>query len=76
MRKYERRQKAKVDRVLLDLRDERDHLSIRISLLTDREPVDVAELTAMQRNLALLDNRIARQLSLPEMHGLDPVPVR
>ena len=76
MRKYERRQKAKVDRVLLDLRDERDHLSIRISLLNDREPVDVAELTAMQRNLALLDNRIARQLSLSDTHSLDRVPVR
>ena len=74
MRKYERREKAQVDRVLLDLRDERDHLSIRISLLKDREPIDFAVLTVMQRNLALLDNRIARQLSLPDTYPVERAP--
>lgn len=63
MRKYERRERAAVDRVLLDLHDERDHLSIRISLFRDRPLVDAAALSAMQRNLALLDNRIAKHSS-------------
>ena len=56
MRKYE----AKLDRALIDLRDERDDLSIQINLLQDRDDVDCAELGAMQRNLGLIDQRIAR----------------
>ena len=59
MRRYEKRAKAPVDRALVDLRDQRDHLSIQISLLKDADVVDPAALIMMQRNLSLLDNRIS-----------------
>ena len=56
MRKYE----AKLDRALIDLRDERDDLSIQINLLQDRDRTDLAELMTLQHDLGLLDQRIAR----------------
>ena len=59
MRRYEKREKAPVDRALIDLHDQRDHLSIQISLLRDADVVNPAALLAMQRNLSALDNRIS-----------------
>lgn len=53
------------DRTLIDLRDERDHLSIQISLLKDGERTDPAVLFGLQRELELLDRRIAK-------HGREP----
>ena len=65
MRRYEKRDKAPVDRALVDLHDQRDHLSIQISLLKDADIVDSAALLAMQRNLSLLDNRISMHRASP-----------
>lgn len=62
MRKYE----AKLDRALVDLRDERDDLSIQINLLQDRDQVDPAELGTLQRNLGLIDRQIARHKGIIE----------
>ena len=56
MRKYE----AKLDRALIDLRDERDDLSIQINLLQDRDRTDPAKLGTLRRDLGLLDQRIAK----------------
>lgn len=53
MREYET-----TDRVLIDLRDERDHLSIQISLLKDGDRIDPGVLSTLQRNLGILDRRI------------------
>ena len=65
MRRYEKREKAPVDRALVDLHDQRDHLSIQISLLKDGEVVDPAALIMMQRKLSLLDSRISTHRASP-----------
>ena len=54
MRAYE-----PTDRVLIDLRDQRTDLAITISLLKDGDQPDTAELFRLQRDLELLDRRIA-----------------
>ena len=60
MRAYE-----PTDRVLIDLRDQRTDLAIRISLLKDRDQPDATELFGLQRDLELLDRRIAAHRSVP-----------
>ena len=54
MRAYE-----STDRALIDLRDQRTDLSVRISLLKDGDKPDQGELSRLQRDLDLLDRRIA-----------------
>ena len=47
------------DRALIDLRDQRADLAIRISLLKDGDLPDKIELFRLQGDLELLDRRIA-----------------
>ena len=54
MRAYET-----TDRALIDLRDQRTDLAVRISLLKDGDKPDQVELSRLQRDLDLLDRRIA-----------------
>lgn len=58
MRTYE-----PTDRVLIDLRDQRTDLAIRISLLKDSEQPDPRVLHGLQRDLELLDRRIVTHRS-------------
>ena len=53
MRSYE-----PTDRALIDLRDRRTDLAIRISLLKDGDQPDQLLLSRLQRDLELLDRRI------------------
>jgi hypothetical protein len=48
------------DRALIDLRDKRADLSIRISLLKHSESPNIGEVVGLERQLELLDQRIAR----------------
>ena len=48
------------DRALIDLRDKRTDLSIRISLLKDGEDPTTGELVGLERQLELLDQRISK----------------
>jgi hypothetical protein len=61
MRTYE-----PLDRTLIDLRDERDHLSIRISLLKHSDQPDPSVLFGLQRDLEILDRRIDKQTRAPD----------
>ena len=56
------------DRALIDLRDERTDMAIRVSLLKNSEQPDEQLLFRMQRDLELLDRRIATYKS---PRGLD-----
>ena len=58
MRKYERRDMTRADRTLIDLRGQRDDLSIQISLYRDGDVINPAVFSTMQRDLRLLDDRI------------------
>ncbi|HKC02967.1 MAG TPA: hypothetical protein VKC17_06660 [Sphingomicrobium sp.] len=60
MRKYEHRETTAADRTLIDLRDQRDHLSIQLSLLDDGDVIDPGVRATMKRNLWLLDDRITK----------------
>lgn len=60
------RQFESTDRGLIDLRDERDHLDIQISLFKDGDRPDPAVLIRLQRDLDLLDLRIARRTRAPD----------
>ena len=51
------------DRTLIDLRDQRTDLAIRISLLKDSDQPDEQLLSRLQRDLELLDRRIASHRS-------------
>ena len=62
MRAYE-----PTDRVLIDLRDQRTDLAIRISLLKDRDQPDRTELSGLKRDLELLDRRIAKHRIEPSV---------
>jgi hypothetical protein len=55
------------DRALIDLRDQRTDLAIRISLLKDSDQPDLLLLSQLQRDLELLDRRIATHRSAPEI---------
>lgn len=48
------------DRALIDLRDKRTDLSIRISILKDGDNPNLGEVVGLERQLELLDQRIAR----------------
>ena len=60
MRKYERHEPKRVDPALIDLRDQRDQLSIEISLLEDKDDVDPSVLFTMHDALWHLDARILK----------------
>jgi len=62
MRSYE-----PTDRALIDLRDQRIDLAIRISLLKDGDLPDQLLLSRLQRDLELLDRRIATHRSALEI---------
>ena len=62
MRSYE-----PTDRALIDLRDRRTDLAIRISLLKDGDQPDKLLLSRLQRDLELLDRRIATHRSAPDI---------
>lgn len=62
MRTYET-----TDRALIDLRDRRTDLAIRISLLKDGDQPDQLLLSRLRRDLELLDRRIATHRSAPEI---------
>jgi chorismate mutase len=47
------------DRALIDMRDERDHLSVQLSLLKDTQRSSPAEISRVQRELNVLERRIA-----------------
>jgi hypothetical protein len=51
---------------LITLREERDHLSIQISLLKDSANPDPMQLFEMQRQMDLLDRRIERHRLAPD----------
>ena len=53
------------DRVLIDLRDKRTDLAIRISLIKDSEHPDQSIVFTLQGELELLDRRIATFRSEP-----------
>jgi|KBSMisStaDraftv2_1062788.scaffolds.fasta_scaffold638441_2 hypothetical protein len=48
-------------RSLIDLRDERDDLSVRLSLLEDNRLTPPAELFRLKQDLAVLERRIAKE---------------
>ena len=52
-------------RALIDLRDERDDLSIRLNLLEEDRLTAPSELLRMKRDLAVLERRIADQKRVP-----------
>ena len=60
MRTYE-----PTDRALIDLRDQRTDLAVRISLLKDSDQPDKNVLFVLQRDLEILDRRIAAHRSSP-----------
>jgi len=47
------------NRLLIDLRDQRTDLAIRIGLIKSSDQPDVIELFKLRRELELLDHRIA-----------------
>ena len=55
------------DRALIDLRDRRTDLAIRISLLKDGDKPDEQLLSRLQRDLELLDRRIATHRSASDI---------
>ena len=59
MRYFEMPGRVKTDRALIDLREARDDLSVQISLLRDGDRIDPGVLATLQRNLGLLEVRIA-----------------
>jgi hypothetical protein len=61
MRAYE-----PADRALIDLRDKRTDLAVRISLLQDEEQPDRSAIYGLQRELELLDRRITNHRSAPD----------
>lgn len=52
-----------IDRALIDLRDQRTDMAIRLSLLKNSDRPDEQLLFRMQRDLELLDRRIATHKS-------------
>jgi hypothetical protein len=60
MRYFETPGPVQTDRTLIDLRDARDDLSIKISILASGDRIDPAEMGTLKRNLSILDERIAR----------------
>ena len=54
------------DRALIDMRAQRDHLSIQISLLKDSEQPDGIAIFGLQCELEFLDRRIANHSPAPD----------
>lgn len=69
MRTYE-----PADRVLIDLRDQRTDLAIRIGLIKRSDQPDITELLKLGRELEVLDHRIATLGGAPgaEASAFDP----
>ena len=59
MRYFETTARVTTDRALIDLRDARDDLSIKINILEDSDQIDPAEMSTLKRKLGILDDRIA-----------------
>lgn len=59
MRYFEMPGRVRTNRVLIDLREARNDLSIQISLLKDNARIEPAVLSALQYKLGLLEIRIA-----------------
>jgi hypothetical protein len=55
-----------IDQGLLTLREERDHLSIQISLLKDGDDPDPMKLFEMQREMDSIDRRIQKHRAVPD----------
>jgi len=64
MRKYET---VATDRILIDLRGVRDDLTIELRILEDGDVVAPAVLGTLQRNLGLVDRRIASRTRANEV---------
>jgi hypothetical protein len=64
MRYFETTERVTTDRVLIDLRDARDDLSIEINILQDSDQVDPAEMSTLKRKLGILNQRIASHRKL------------
>jgi hypothetical protein len=64
MRTFERMGRVTTDRELIDLRDARDDLSIKISILEGANRIDPAEMGTLKRHLGILDRRIANHTTL------------
>jgi hypothetical protein len=60
MRYFETPGPVITDRALIDLREARDDLSIKINILEGGDRIDPAELGTLKRSLSLLDQRIAK----------------
>lgn len=54
------------DRALIDMLDERDHLSVQLSLLMDTQRSSPAEILRVQRERDLIERRIASYSRKPD----------
>jgi hypothetical protein len=59
MRYFEAMGRVATDRALIDLRNERDDLTIQLNILEGGDRIDPALLGTMKRTLGILDRRIA-----------------
>jgi vacuolar-type H+-ATPase subunit D/Vma8 len=59
------REQQPTDRALVDLRDQRDHLRIQLSLMKDSQQPTAAEIVELQRQLEIVDRRIANHSPAP-----------
>ena len=64
MRYFETTTRVTTDRAMIDLRDARDDLSIKINILEDSDQIDPAEMSTLKRKLGILDDRIASHRKL------------
>jgi hypothetical protein len=48
------------DRALVDMRDQRDHLRVQLSLLKDTQRSQPADIARVQRELDILEQRISK----------------
>ena len=64
MRYFEMTTRVTTDRALIDLRDARDDLSIKINILEDSDQIDPGEMSTLKRKLGILDDRIASHRKL------------
>jgi hypothetical protein len=66
MRYFETMGRVATDRALIDLRDERDNLTIQLNILQDGDRIDPGVLGTLKRNLRLLECRIAKHVTAPD----------
>jgi hypothetical protein len=53
------------DRALIDLRDERDHLNVQLSLLSDDRLASAAELSRLKLAIQVVERRIVEHQRRP-----------